>query len=63
MSQNDHQARNDATLARHAEKAPGLFARLLDSLTGQERRELEQRLTRGQAWIAKNEKGGRTDEQ
>jgi hypothetical protein len=53
----EYQARNDASLAQHARQTPGPFARMLNRLTGQERRNLEERLTRGQAWLARNGSG------
>jgi hypothetical protein len=59
----EHQARNDASVAQHARQTPGAFARLLNRLTGQDRRELEERLTRGQAWLARNGQKGAVDEQ
>lgn len=51
----DHQGRNDAQLARHAQKSPSAFARFLASLSPKERAETRERMTKGQAWIAKNE--------
>lgn len=54
MSGDDHQARNDAALAQHAKQTPGAFARLLATLTGQDRRDVEERIARGQAWLARN---------
>lgn len=51
----DEQDRNDASLAKIAQQRPGAFARWLTSLTGKERREAQDRLTRGQAWLGRNE--------
>lgn len=56
MSQDeqDFSARQDAQIAQHARRSPGAFARWLASLSGAERREAQERLTRGQAWLGRN---------
>ena len=58
MSQehDEYQSRQDAQIARHAQRTPGAFARWLASLSGDERREAQDRLTKGQAWLGRNER-------
>jgi hypothetical protein len=59
MSDDDYQARHDASLAQHQRQTPRAFGRWLAKLTGAERQAAQERLTRGQAWLARNE--GRKD--
>jgi hypothetical protein len=52
----DEQDRNDAALAKLAQRRPSALARLLASLVGTDRETLQERITRGQAWLARNER-------